>query len=273
MESRRGIWFCGIAVAAILLLSSCRVVTVHRHPTPRRGYGPPAHAQANGHHKKVVYGYELVYDAGCSLYVVVGRTNWYYHEGHFYRLRGDLWEISVRGDQWGPTKHDALPPGLRVKTVVVTKNNGRGNDVIKTNGNGNSVVKLNGNAPSDPKSDVHGYVPAKSNGNGNNDAKIDNNKDQVKGKSNDNGDKVAKVDQKDSGKSTAKSNSKGSTGTKGNDKDQGKGNTKSKDTGKSKSHDNGGKVAKVDEQDKGKSVTNDKEKGNGKGNSSGKDKR
>jgi hypothetical protein len=248
MESRRSIWFCGIAVAAILLLSSCRTVVVHRHPTPRRGYGPPPHAQANGHHKKVVYGYELVYDAGCGLYVVVGMTNWYYHENHFYRLRGDVWEISVRGDQWGPTKHDSLPPGLRVKTMVVTKDNGRGNDVIKTNGNGNSVVKLNGNGNSaarlngngnrDGKSNAYGYVPAKSNGNGNNDAKVEN-KDHGKGKSDDNGNKVAKVDKQDSGKSAVKSNGKGNNDAKAQDKDHGKSNAKSDENGNSKGNTSG----------------------------------
>ena len=142
MGSQRNMWLIGIAAAAILLLSSCDTVTAYRRPGPGRGYGPPAHAQANGYRNKVVYGYELIYDSGCGLYVVVGMTDWYYHEGYFYRLRGDVWEISLRCDEWGPVGHDSLPPGLRLKTRSVAKLNG--NSIIKLNGNGNSLAKLNG---------------------------------------------------------------------------------------------------------------------------------
>lgn len=159
MGSRRNVWLSGIAAMAILLLSSCHTVTARREPVPGpgRGYGPPPHAQANGYRNKVVYGYELVYDSGCGLYVVVGMTDWYYHEGYFYRLRGDVWEISLRGDEWGPANHDSLPPGLRLKTRSVAKLNRDDDSVVKPNGNGNSIVKLNGN----------GNSLAKLNGNGN----------------------------------------------------------------------------------------------------------
>lgn len=159
MGSRRNVWLSGIAAMAILLLSSCHTVTARWEPVPGpgRGYGPPPHAQANGYRNKVVYGYELVYDSGCGLYVVVGMTDWYYHEGYFYRLRGNVWEISLRGDEWGPANHDSLPPGLRLKTRSVAKLNRDDDSVVKPNGNGNSIVKLNGN----------GNSLAKLNGNGN----------------------------------------------------------------------------------------------------------
>jgi len=148
MKSRGNASLVGVSVALLVLLASCHTVAVHRPPRrgPGVGYGPPPHAQAHGQRRKHVHGYELVYDAGCGVYVVVGMTDCYYHDGYFYRLRADVWEISLRADMWEPAGHDRVPPGLRIKTKSVAKLNGNGNSPVKLNGKGNSPVKLNGNA-------------------------------------------------------------------------------------------------------------------------------
>ena len=109
----------GVCLSALFVLVSCDTVGVHRHPHPGRriGHGPPAHAPAHGCRAKQVHGHDLIFDSSRGVYVVVGISNCYYHDGYFYRLRGDVWEISLRVDGgWGPARHVALPPGLRVKT-------------------------------------------------------------------------------------------------------------------------------------------------------------
>jgi hypothetical protein len=94
-------------------------------PGPGRGYGPPAHAKAHGYRGKQVCGYELVYDSGRGVYVVVGLPDCYYHEGRFYRLRAGAWEISLRADgDWTPADHQVLPPGLRAEIKNKTKAKG-----------------------------------------------------------------------------------------------------------------------------------------------------
>jgi len=117
---------CGFA---LVVLASCDTVSVYRIPAPRRGpgvgHGPPAHAQAHGYRRKQVHGYDMVYDSGRGVYVVVGVADCYYHEGHFYRLRGDLWEISLRADaDWRPVTVGSLPPGLRAKAQTRGKAKG-----------------------------------------------------------------------------------------------------------------------------------------------------
>ena len=110
----------------IVLLTSCDTVQVCRLPNPGRGpgigHGPPAHAKAHGYRRKQVCGYDLVYDADQSVYVVVGIADCYYHDGHFFRLCGDGWQISLRADSgWGPASHVSLPPGLQKKAHVKTQ--------------------------------------------------------------------------------------------------------------------------------------------------------
>lgn len=109
---------CGLF---IVLLASCDSVEVHRRPKrgpgPGIGHGPPAHARAHGYRRKQVCGYDLIYDSGRGVYIVVGVSDCYYHEGHFYRLCGDAWQISLHADNdWAPVAFTALPSGLRVKT-------------------------------------------------------------------------------------------------------------------------------------------------------------
>jgi len=118
--------FCG---CAILLMASCKSIDVYgfsNHDTVYSvGNGPPAHAKAHGYRRKHACGHELKYDVVYGIYVVVGVDNCYYHDGHFYRLSGDQWQVSLRVDSgWTSAKFDSLPPGLRTKAKV--KGNNRG---------------------------------------------------------------------------------------------------------------------------------------------------
>lgn len=143
MKSKRNTWLGIISATALVLLTSCDTLTVYRHPG--RGYGPPAHAEAHGYRRKVVCGYELLYDSGTGLYVVVGMTDCYYWDGCFYRLQGGVWEVSVRAQTWGPVGPDTLPPGLRAKTHVKTNTptvfKVQGNTLAKLSGPGNGNGK------------------------------------------------------------------------------------------------------------------------------------
>ncbi|MEN6425714.1 MAG: hypothetical protein ABFE13_10145 [Phycisphaerales bacterium] len=149
MKSRNTLCVFVACLASLWLVASCDTLTVHRHHHQNSGIGngPPAHANAYGYRSKRVCGYDLVYDDACCVYLVVGVTDCYYHEGHFYRLHGGIWEISLRADVWEPAGYDRLPPGLRIKSKALVST-GNGNKVVKLNGNGNSLVKLNGNGNS-----------------------------------------------------------------------------------------------------------------------------
>lgn len=122
--------FCQVIVCgcAVILLASCGTVHIHRTPNRRHRrkivHGPPVHAKAHGHRMRHC-GYDLVYDSSYGVYVVVGRSDCYYHEGHFYRFYSNRWEVSVRaGSDWRPVVIESVPHGLRgraranVKTKV-----------------------------------------------------------------------------------------------------------------------------------------------------------
>ncbi|MBN2317014.1 MAG: hypothetical protein JXM79_24015 [Sedimentisphaerales bacterium] len=125
------------SICALLITASCSEEVAYRRPVPGRGYGPPAHAPAHGHHRKYVEGVELIYDAGLGLYVVVGYTDYYYYDGTFYRLHAGLWEMSLYPDRdWEPLYHKPLPPGLRAKSNGKVDVQTSSHDRNKSRGNG-----------------------------------------------------------------------------------------------------------------------------------------
>lgn len=140
MESEHRISLIGLSLAVILLLTSCHAVGVHRVHGPGMGFGPPAHAPAHGHRYKHVHGYDLVYDSSCGFYVVTGLSHHYYHDGHFYRLHDDVWEVSLRGADWRPLAYDALPSPLRVKFKPAAPSHNL-NAVVKIPGPVDPVIK------------------------------------------------------------------------------------------------------------------------------------
>jgi hypothetical protein len=59
---------------------------------------------------------DLVYDSGRGVYVVVGLPDHYYFDGHFFRIRGAQWEVSLHASGgWKHVYEDSIPPGLRKK--------------------------------------------------------------------------------------------------------------------------------------------------------------
>ena len=116
-----------VTCACIILMTvSCSRYTVSHTPTVSKGNGPPVHAPAHGYRRKHVHGMELVFDSGRGVYVVVGLTDHYYHDGYFYRLRGGLWEMSLKPDcDWKLVSESSLPAGLRFKVKANGKDNGK----------------------------------------------------------------------------------------------------------------------------------------------------
>ena len=115
-----------VTCACILLTTaSCSRHGGYHKPTVTKGNGPPAHAPAHGYRRKHVHGMQLVFDSGRGVYVVVGLSDHYYHDGYFYRLRGSLWEMSLKPDSgWKVVSGKSLPLGLQVK--VNSNGNGKG---------------------------------------------------------------------------------------------------------------------------------------------------
>ena len=67
----------------------------------------------------------MIFDSVRGVYVVVGVADCYYHEGHFYRLHGDIWQISVRADNdWRPVAMKSLPRGLQAKAKTKARAKG-----------------------------------------------------------------------------------------------------------------------------------------------------
>ncbi|MGD8499580.1 MAG: hypothetical protein PVJ86_02980 [Phycisphaerales bacterium] len=135
MTFKNLVTFVVTSVCVLLVTTSCSSTRVY-HPTGRRvGHGPPPHAPAHGHRRKQVGGVELVFDSHLGLYVVVGHPNHYYCDGHFYRLSGGVWEMSLRFDGgWAHTHGKPLPPGLQAKVTDNGKFKNQGKAVARGKG-------------------------------------------------------------------------------------------------------------------------------------------
>jgi hypothetical protein len=96
-------------------------------PVVVRQPGPPPHAPAHGYRRKHPSGPELRYDAGLGVYVVVGQTEVYFHDGWFIRVRSGAFEISAAlAGPWRPGDASSIPPGLRAKHPKHAKKPGKG---------------------------------------------------------------------------------------------------------------------------------------------------
>lgn len=123
-------------VIILLLTTSCSRYRAHHEPViiTTEG-GPPSHAPAHGYRRKHVQGVELVFDSGLGVYVVVGLTDHYYHDGYFYRLSGGVWEMSLEPDRhWKVVRDNSLPIGLQVKVKSNDNDSGRGKSHGKAKG-------------------------------------------------------------------------------------------------------------------------------------------
>ena len=111
---------CGLAV---VLLASCRSADVQREAEPCIGADvaetSPADARPCGFQLTRACGYDLVLDAETGVYAVVDLPEAYYHDGNFYSLFGDGWQISLRPNGgWRPIALGLLPPGLQKKVYA-----------------------------------------------------------------------------------------------------------------------------------------------------------
>lgn len=138
-----------VFVSAIVLLMTASCSSYRAHPEPvviTDRSGPPAHAPAHGYRRKHVQGVEVVFDSGLGVYVVVGLSDHYYHDGYFYRLNGGIWEMSVKPEgSWKIVATTSLPMGLQAKAVSKGSSRGKGNDNNKGKANGRGKGKGRGN--------------------------------------------------------------------------------------------------------------------------------
>lgn len=121
-----------VFVSSIILLMTASCSSYRTHPEPviiTDRSGPPAHAPAHGYRRKHVQGVEVVFDSGLGVYVVVGLTDHYYHDGYFFRLRSGIWERCPEPDgHWKVVAANSLPIGLQAKAKVNSNSNNRGRD-------------------------------------------------------------------------------------------------------------------------------------------------
>jgi hypothetical protein len=108
-----------VALVITVTLGGCQAVVVAPRPSERvvvRQAGPPPHAKAHGHRHKHKSGAELRFDSDLDVYVVVGHTDIYFHDGWFVRIHGGIWQVSAAlAGPWEPKAAKWVPPGLRAK--------------------------------------------------------------------------------------------------------------------------------------------------------------
>ena len=125
----------------MIFLCACFVTTScsqHQHAgiystsKNKKGNGPPPHAPAHGYRHKNQHGVELVYNSKLGVYVVIGFPNHYFYEGHYFRLGGEDWEISMNIEgPWIVAAQEGLPSGLKFKGKGKEKAKGKDKDKHK----------------------------------------------------------------------------------------------------------------------------------------------
>jgi len=107
------------ALVTSVTVVGCQGIVVapraHEHVAVHRP-GPPSHAPAHGYRHKHRTGVEIRFDSHLGVYIVEGRTDIYFHDGWFIRIRSGVWQVSASLDgQWKDRSSDWVPPGLRSK--------------------------------------------------------------------------------------------------------------------------------------------------------------
>ena len=107
------------ALVGVVTLPGCYGIVMAPRPAPQivvHESHPPPHAPAHGYRHKHESGAKLRFVSRLGVYVVVGHTNLYFHDGWFVRVHDGIWEVSVRLDgPWKPKRAGRIPPGLRAK--------------------------------------------------------------------------------------------------------------------------------------------------------------
>lgn len=102
-----------ILLLAVLLLPLLASGCVHHHYHDEPGYsrgGPPPHAPAHGYRHKQDR-YDLVFDSGLGVYVVLGKPDYYFWDNRYFRYHDGYWQFSAdldgrwyRDDGYAPRK-------------------------------------------------------------------------------------------------------------------------------------------------------------------------
>lgn len=105
-------------VLLLLLLTACGTgcSALYLYETSSVGrYGTEPTSPADGYRLRQADGTLLEYDAERKLYHVVGRPDYYYHKGSYYRQTRGQWQTTqtVSGD-WRVVSTEMLPRGLRL---------------------------------------------------------------------------------------------------------------------------------------------------------------
>jgi len=107
------------ALVIVVTVVGCQEIVLAprgSEPVVARKSGPPSHAPAHGYRHKHKTGAEFRFDSRLGVYIVVGHTNVYFHDGWFIRIRSGIWQVSATLDgQWKAQPDNWVPPGLRAK--------------------------------------------------------------------------------------------------------------------------------------------------------------
>ncbi len=107
------------ALVIVVTVVGCqKIVLVPRasEPVVVRTSGPPSHAPAHGYRHKHQTGAKFRFDSHLGVYIVEGKTDIYFHDGLFVRIRSGIWQASATLDgQWKARSANWVPPGLRSK--------------------------------------------------------------------------------------------------------------------------------------------------------------
>ncbi len=107
------------ALVIVVTVGGCQGVVLAPYPSGPvvvHQPGPPSHAPAHGYRHKHQSGAEFRFDSHLGVYIVLGHTELYFHDGWFVRIRGDGWQVSASLDgPWESKSAEWVPPGLRSK--------------------------------------------------------------------------------------------------------------------------------------------------------------
>jgi hypothetical protein len=120
-----------IALVIVVTVVGCQEIVLAPRangPVVVHKSGPPSHAPAHGYRHKHQTGTEFRFDSNLGVYIVEGKTDIYFHDGWFVRIRSGTWQVSASIDgQWKAQSANWVPPGLRSKHhTKKPKERGRG---------------------------------------------------------------------------------------------------------------------------------------------------
>lgn len=106
-----------LMVGGLGCASSSTTRNAETGPAKSQGHGPPPHAPAHGYRAKTLDGTELDFRSDLGVYVVVGVSDYFFHDGVFYHRDGNGWIAGQHVDgPWTRVTESQLPPGLRSKS-------------------------------------------------------------------------------------------------------------------------------------------------------------